>query len=101
MCRFLINSGACMRTIFMGTPKFAIPTLELLCDSPHQVLAVITQPDRPKGRHLNYQPSPIKALAQSKKLRTLQPANLQEEDLKNEMGQLDPEVIVVVAYGRI
>jgi len=90
-----------MRTIFMGTPDFAVPSLEELLNSDHKILSVITQPDRPKGRHLHLQHPPVKTFAQKNNLIVLQPADLNANSFKEEIINAKPEVIIVVAYGRI
>ncbi len=90
-----------MLTIFMGTPDFAVPTLDALLNSKHNLVTVVTQPDRPKGRHLRLQASPVKIFARKKNLPILQPTSLDEKSFENSISSLNPEVIVVVAYGRI
>jgi methionyl-tRNA formyltransferase len=90
-----------MRVIFMGTAPFAEPTLHGLFGSSHQVLAVVTQPDRPRGRGRKALPSPIKMLAVEQGCPVLQPASLRKEAVAEELSSLLPEAIVVVAYGNI
>ncbi|MCX7887571.1 MAG: methionyl-tRNA formyltransferase [Verrucomicrobiae bacterium] len=89
-----------MRTVFMGTAEFACPCLEALAKlQTHQIVAVVTQPDRPQGRHLQLTPPPVKVLAQRLGLPLLQPATLQDDAIQQSIKELRPELIVVVAYG--
>ena len=90
-----------MRVIFMGTAPFAEPTLRALFGSSHDVLAVVTQPDRPRGRGRKASPSPIKSLALEHECPVLQPASLRKGAAEEELSSLRPEAIVVVAYGNI
>ncbi len=90
-----------MRIIFMGTAPFACPTLHKLLASPHQVVAVVTQPDRPRGRGQKATASAVKALALAHHLPILQPASLRPAAVVDVLAALRPEIIVVVAYGNI
>jgi methionyl-tRNA formyltransferase len=91
-----------MRIIFMGTAELACRPLEALCRQPgFDVVAVVTQPDRPRGRELKLQPSPVKALAVQRKLAVLQPERARNPDFIAELGKLAPDLIVVVAFGQI
>lgn len=91
-----------MRVIFMGTAPFAEPTLRGLFASSHDVLAVVTQPDRPRGRGRRPSPSLIKTLAMAYDCPVLQPASLRREaGVVEQLSSLRPEAIVVVAYGNI
>ena len=91
-----------MRVIFMGTAPFAEPTLRGLFGSSHDVLAVVTQPDRPRGRGRKPSPSPIKTLAMTQDCAVLQPASLRRDaGVVEKLSSLRPETIVVVAYGNI
>ncbi len=91
-----------MRVIFMGTAPFAEPTLRGLFASSHDVLAVVTQPDRPRGRGRKPSPSPIKALAMTQDCAVLQPVSLRRDAaVVEQLSSLRPEAIVVVAYGNI
>lgn len=89
-----------MRIIFMGTPEFAIPSLTKLVEEGHEVVLVMTQPDRPAGRGLKLQPPPVKVTAEASGLPVLQPETLKEEALITHLQGLAPEVLVVAAYGR-
>ena len=90
-----------MRVLFMGTPDFAVPTLKALCENEYDVIGVITQPDKPKGRGHHLMPPPVKEYALEKGLPVYQPLTLKGEEFASLLGELDPEVIVVVAYGKI
>ncbi len=86
--------------LFMGTPEFAVPSLELLIKNKYTLLAVVTQPDRPRGRGNRVIPSPVKKLALEHGIPVLQPERL-TVDFIQEVKQLAPEVVVVAAYGKI
>jgi methionyl-tRNA formyltransferase len=90
-----------MRIIFMGTAPFACPTLRVLLASPHQIMAVVTQPDRPRGRGQQAAASAVKALALEHHLTILQPASLRPVAVVEALAALRPDVIVVVAYGNL
>jgi methionyl-tRNA formyltransferase len=90
-----------VRTVFFGTPDFAVPTLRKLLDSPHPVLAVVTQPDRPRGRGQRVSESPVKALAQARGLPVLQPARLRQPEFAEALRALQPDLGVVAAYGKL
>ncbi|MDE3068508.1 MAG: methionyl-tRNA formyltransferase [Verrucomicrobiota bacterium] len=91
-----------MKIVFMGTAELACASLEALArDSRFQLAAVVTQPDRPKGRDLALQPSPVKNLAQQFNLPVLQPAKARDEDFVAGLRALAPDLIVVAAYGQI
>jgi methionyl-tRNA formyltransferase len=89
------------RIIFFGTPNFAIPTLKYLLQGPDEVIAVVTQPDREKGRGRKVIPSPVKELALQHGLTLLQPEKVREEAFQEKMKSLQPELFVVVAYGQV
>jgi methionyl-tRNA formyltransferase len=91
-----------LRIVFMGTAELSCASLEALARDPQfQVAAVVTQPDRPKGRELKPQPSPVKALALRLGLPVLQPARARDDKFIEGLRALQPELIVVVAYGQI
>ena len=94
-----------MNIVFMGTPAFSVPTLEMLIKSEHTVQAVFTQPDRPRGRGHKLQPSPVKAKAAEFSLPVYQPESLRKgEDAEQSLETLKhlaPDLIVVIAYGQI
>jgi methionyl-tRNA formyltransferase len=87
-----------MNIIFMGTPDFAIPSLETLLDSDHKISAVVTVPDKPKGRGLKLSESPVKVFALKHGLKLLQPVKLKEDSFINEINSMKPDLIVVVAF---
>lgn len=90
-----------MRIIFMGTPQFAIPSLKALVEKAHEVVAVVTQPDRPAGRGYRPQAPPVKNWALQHGLPVLQPRRVVEEEFVIQLKQLCPELIVVAAIGQI
>lgn len=90
-----------MRIIFAGTPDFAVPPLEALAASLHSVVGVYTQPDRPAGRGRQSRPSAVKARAQALNLPVFQPATLRDADVQQQLRELRPDLMVVVAYGLI
>lgn len=90
-----------MRILFMGTPDFALPTLRALCESGHDVVGAVTQPDKPKGRGHRLTPPPIKVYAMEQNIPVYQPLTLKGEEFAALLTELDPEMIVVVAYGKI
>lgn len=90
-----------MRILFMGTPDFALESLKALCEAGYDVAAVITQPDKPKGRGHHLTPPPVKVYAQEKNIPVLQPLTLRGDEFAATLADIDPELIVVVAYGRI
>ena len=90
-----------LRVAFFGTPGFAVPTLEHLLNSPHQVTGVITQPDRPRGRGQQVTDGPVKALAVSQGLPVLQPNRLARDLFEAEFAALNADLGVVAAYGKI
>lgn len=90
-----------MNIVFMGTPDFAVPCLQALLDSGEQVIAVYTQPDKPKGRGHKVLPPPVKELAVLHNIPVYQPATLRTEEAQAEFAALKPDLAVVVAYGKI
>lgn len=90
-----------MRIIFMGTPDFAVPSLQALIDRGDDICAVFTQPDKPKGRGHKLQPPPVKELAQRHGLPVYQPETLREESVQKSIAELEPDAIIVVAYGKL
>lgn len=89
------------RLVFMGSPAFALPSLERLLETGYRIAAVFTQPDREVGRGRASQPPPVKRLAESAGLRVLQPESLRKPDVLQELADLRPDLIVIVAYGHI
>ncbi|MFA5527153.1 MAG: methionyl-tRNA formyltransferase [Peptostreptococcales bacterium] len=90
-----------MKIIFMGTPEFAAVALDKLIHSDNEVLACVTQPDKPKGRGKKIQFSPVKELALQHGIRVMQPITARDEEFIKEIERLDPDSIVVAAYGNI
>ncbi len=88
-----------MRIIFSGTPDFAVPALQMLIDSKHEVCAVYTQPDRPSGRGRKLTPSPVKKLALEANIPVLQPESLKTQEAIKELQAFEADLMVVVAYG--
>lgn len=90
-----------MRILFMGTPDFAAGCLEALIAAGHNVVAAVSQPDRPKGRGHKMQPTPVHACAQAHGIPIYQPQAIKNGELEDVLKQTAPDVIVVVAYGKI
>ena len=90
-----------MNIVFMGTPEFALPTLEKIHNSSHSILSVITQPDRPKGRGQKQVDSPIKKFALENNLPLLQPATVNTKEFIAALLENRPDYIIVVAFGQI
>lgn len=85
----------------MGTPEFAVPCLKALIDNGHDVCGVLTQPDKPQGRGHKLTPPPIKVLAEENNIEVFQPETLKNSEFREPLESLAPEMIVVVAYGKI
>ena len=91
-----------MRIVYMGTPDFAVPALEKLAQSPdYTVAAVFTQPDKPKGRKMVMTPPDVKVCAEKLGIPVFQPSSMRSEEAYNSLKELNPDVIVVAAYGQI
>jgi methionyl-tRNA formyltransferase len=90
-----------LRIVFFGTPGFAVPSLQALIGSHHEVAAVVSQPDRPKGRGHQLQPTETKLVAQTHAIPVLQPAKIRDDAFLQQMRDLAPDLGVVVAFGRI
>ena len=90
-----------MRILFMGTPDFAVPTLRALMESGEEIIGVVTQPDKPKGRSYVLTPPPVKVFATEKGLPVYQPKTLRDEAFASLLEELSPDMIVVVAFGKI
>ena len=88
-----------MRVIFAGTPDFAASALAALIEAGHEILVVLTQPDRPKGRGMKLTPSPVKTLALQHELPVWQPENLKDVAIQQQLRDLQADVMVVAAYG--
>ena len=90
-----------MRVVFMGTPDFAVTALSSIAGAGHEILAVYTQPDKAKGRSGKLQPPPVKVRAEELGIPVFQPEKLRDEDQVAALRALQPEIIVVAAYGQI
>ncbi|GAA0861079.1 methionyl-tRNA formyltransferase [Paraclostridium tenue] len=90
-----------MKIVFMGTPEFAVPCLQKIIDEGHEVLAVVTQPDKPKGRGKKLAMPPVKELALKYNIDVYQPVKAREEAFVEKLKEINPELIVVVAFGQI
>ena len=90
-----------MTILFMGTPDFAVPSLEALIAAGHTICGVFTQPDRPKNRGMKLQAPPVKRIALAHDIPVFQPVTLKDGTALEEIRQMSPELIVVAAYGRL
>ena len=90
-----------MRAVFLGTPAFAVPTLETMVEAGHEILGVFTQPDRPSGRGRALTAPPVKEAALRLGLAVHQPERIRRPEAVALLGALAPEVMVVVGYGQI
>lgn len=90
-----------MRIVFFGTPEFAVPSLDALIASPHHVIGVVTQPDRPRGRGQKVTAGPVKARAEQAGIPVIQPDRLKEEEFVERFEEWSPDLGVVAAYGKL
>ncbi len=90
-----------MRILFMGTPDFAVFSLEALTKTAHTVIGAVTQPDKPRGRGYEMMPPPVKVFAEENGIPVYQPQTLKDQTFASLLDELAPDVIVVVAYGKI
>ncbi|HHY13166.1 MAG TPA: methionyl-tRNA formyltransferase [Thermoanaerobacterales bacterium] len=90
-----------MKVVFMGTPDFAVPSLKYLIDSPLNLLCVITQPDRMRGRGRKTTPTPVKKVAIDAGIKTIQPEKVNDGKVMKVIKSMSPDIIVVAAYGQI
>jgi len=90
-----------MKILFMGTPDFSVPTLEALIESNHEIIGVVSQPDRPKGRGKQLQPTPVKEVALKHGLKIWQPKRVKDEAFLEEMEALEVDLAVTIAFGQI
>lgn len=93
--------SAPLRIVYFGTPEFAVPGLRTLLASRHHVVALVSQPDRPRGRGQKLQPTPTKAVAQAAGIAVLQPTRLKDPHLHDTLASFNPDLGVVAAYGRL
>ncbi len=94
-------SGQTGRIVFAGSPDFAVPALQAIADSRHDLCAVLTQPDRPAGRGRTLRPGPVKVAAQALGCEVLQPDTLRDQSIQARLCDLAPDLMVVVAYGQL
>lgn len=90
-----------LRIVFAGTPVFAEQFLKLLIDTEHQIVGVYTQPDRPAGRGKKLKASPVKQLATENQIQVYQPLNFRDQEDRNQLSELNADLMIVVAYGII
>lgn len=90
-----------MRVVFMGTPDFSVGSLKALAEAGHEIVGVVSQPDKPKGRGKNLQPTPVKAAALELGLEVYQPKKVRDPEFIKVLEELRPDVIVVAAFGQI
>ena len=90
-----------MEIVFMGTSDFAVPSLNILANSAHRIIGVVSQPDRPKGRGKRLQPTPVKEVAQKLGIPVFQPNSIKAVEAVDKIKKWNPDLIVVVAYGQI
>lgn len=90
-----------MKILYMGTPDFAVPSLNALIEKGYEICGVMTQPDKPKGRGHKLTPPPVKECAIAHNIPVFQPETLKNEVFSNELKELNPDIIVVAAYGKI
>ena len=91
-----------MKIVFMGTPDFAQKSLEAIYNAKHEILAAVTNPDKPKGRGMKMISSPVKQFAESKNLEIYQPIKVRNnEEFINKIKSLKPDLLCLVAYGKI
>ncbi len=88
-----------MKVVFMGTPDFSVGTLEALVEAGYEITGVVTQPDKPKGRGKQMMPTPVKEAAEKHGLPVYQPRRVRDAEAIEEIRKMEPDVIVVVAFG--
>ncbi len=90
-----------MKVLFMGTPDFAVPSLEAIAAAGHEIVAAVSQPDRPKGRGHKLKPTEVKAAAERLGIPVYQPETLKNNTFLDKLNELAPDIIIVAAYGKI
>lgn len=90
-----------MKVVFMGTPDFSVGTLEALVEAGYEITGVVTQPDKPKGRGKQMMPTPVKEAAEKHGLPVYQPRRVRDAEAIEKIREMEPDVIVVVAFGQI
>ena len=89
------------RIIFMGTPEFSVPSIEILWNNGYPLVAVVTQPDRPQGRGRTEEPSPVKRFATARNMPVLQPERVRDREFIERFRDIDPDMVVLVSFGQI
>jgi methionyl-tRNA formyltransferase len=97
----MVSSVAPLRIVYFGTPEFAVPTLRALIESRHPVVALVSQPDRPRGRGHRLSPTPTKELAMAHGIPVLQPERLRDDAFLSSLAATRPDLGVVAAYGKL
>lgn len=97
----MVKDPARFKIVFMGTPEFSVPALKRLMDGPDDIVAVVTQPDRPRGRGRKLVPSPVKVVAQEANLQVYQPEKVGNPEFVKVLQELTPDLFVVCAFGQI
>lgn len=95
------QTGRALRVVYMGTPEFAVPALQALIASRHEVVGVVTNPDKPSGRGRKLTPPPVKVAAEAAGIEVFQPKGLRKPDPQAHIRAWRPDIIIVAAYGRI
>ena len=95
------NKMKILRIVFMGTPDFAVPTLQAMVQSPHEIVLTVTQPDRPVGRGRKLRPPPVKVAAQKLNLEVVQPVSIKTKAFIQQIKALQADLFVVIAFGQI
>jgi methionyl-tRNA formyltransferase len=90
-----------MKVVFFGTPDFAVPTLEKLVGSRHEVVLVVSRPDRPVGRHQELTSPPVIEAARAHEIECIQPKNLKSDEIDAKLGESGADAVIVVAYGKL
>ena len=98
---YMVSANGKFRIVFMGTPEFAVPALKALVGSGHDICAVVSQPDRKKGRGRKVVPTPVKVVAEAAGLKVLQPEKVREPEFLDTIRELAPDLLVVAAFGQI
>ncbi|HQA58184.1 MAG TPA: methionyl-tRNA formyltransferase [Acetivibrio sp.] len=101
MINFCIDEVTALRIVFMGTPEFALPSLQMLVNEGYDIAAVVTQPDKPKGRGKKASMPPVKEYAINNNINVLQPEKVKTQEFVETMKELKPDLMVTCAYGKI
>ena len=90
-----------MKIVYMGTPDFAVPPLRAMAEAGYEIVGVVTQPDKPKGRGKTLMPTPVKEEAMKYSIPVYQPVKVREPEFMQTLKELNPDIIVVAAFGQI